>query len=354
MRRIQWRWWWCVCLVTPAVFITLPGSAAAAGQGQCEVLDPSLTSTYSLPTNITVKPTTQDWTLDFALREGDAPPTACIRIERKHSEVRLKFYKRECEAGDLMDYNYLSDKSVLDNTWTLLDVEVKTNTVSVTGLDGEPVTLKANNSSLPCDTLYVTMTKYIEVAVGCRINCPHYKHYSEQDKKKNMLTSSTNIAHFYFRPGNNFVKLQYEVTYTSPQGITKFLHITDIVSPEHLPNDSWHLVELQHLHGIAEVHLDYTFLKQEQLPSGCTFIQHTVRMIGDTLFSLTCNPSRWVAGCIEDIACQSLKLKYNNCKKLLMISLAVIAIQIVIYSTDLHLLYVIRHNFMNLFIVEEV
>lgn len=276
--------------------------AASAGQGQCEVLDLSLWSTYySLPTNLTIKPTAPGWSLDFALALGEGSPTACVRMEQKQSTVRLLLYKGDCKDGNLMDYNFLNNVSVLPHAWTSLALDVKRNSVLVKGPGADPIPLKATISSLPRDSLHVTVAQGVEAAVGCRVNCPQYRRASEGiDKRKNVMNSQQDDVLFYFRPGKEFVRLEYEVSCTTVLGHKVFMSIADIVPPDHLPRGLWHLVELQRLGGVAEVRLNYKLLKQKEFPHSCTFNEHIIRVMGDSLFSFSCNPTSGEAEWVED------------------------------------------------------
>ncbi|KAG0711836.1 hypothetical protein GWK47_019757 [Chionoecetes opilio] len=284
-------WWLCGATAAAARVVEAAPAAAAGvgGGGQCQVLPPNLPpTTYPLPTNLTLMPTASEWRLDFTLKEAEASSAACVRVEPKHRGLRLLLYRGDCDHGALMDYT-LTEALVPPHAWTSLGVAVRDNFVVVTRTPAAPITLKSDNFSLPGHALSVAAWRGVEAAVGCRGSCPYYHHASPStDTRKTLMTSEEDEVFFYFLPGATFVKLEYEVCCLTPLGPEAYPPIADIEVPE-LPRSLWHLVTLHQLGDVAEVSLDNSSLKPGKLPSGCTFKNHAVKVMGDTLLSF-CNP----------------------------------------------------------------
>lgn len=302
MREALWRrglWW--VCLAATARVAALDvaaGEVARAvtkseGHGNCEVLNLSGTSTpYSLPTSLTVRPRDAGWQLDFTLERSEAIPV-CARLENKQGRLRITLRGESCDDGKVEDYNYLEVSAPL-GYWISLKVDVADKMVIVSGQDGRNTSVMTHGPPLPRDgpRLVLTRTRDVEVAVGCSISCPGYRHASEgKDKRKNVKDWSENKVQFYFRPGNEFVKLEYEVACTTSLGPTVFPLSADIKLDRTLPLHLWHLVDLHHDGGLVEVTLDQNPLEKKTLDESCTFKKHTIRVMGDGVFSFSCNPS---------------------------------------------------------------
>ncbi|KAG0712585.1 hypothetical protein GWK47_018185 [Chionoecetes opilio] len=272
-------------------------AAAAAGGGwggQCQVLPPNLPpTTYPLPTSLTLKPTASEWRLDFTLKEAEASP-ACVRVEPKQQKLRLLLYRGDCDHGELMDYT-LTELRVPPHAWTSLGVAVRDNLVVMTRTTAAPITLKPDSFSLLGHALSVAAAQGVEAAVGCRGSCPSYHHASRStDTRMTVMTPSEEKVSFYFLPGATFVRLEYEVCCITPLGPEAYPFIADIEVPE-LSRGQWHLVTLHQLGDAIEVSLDNRFLRQGKLPSGCTFKNHAVKVIGDTLlrFCNTATGAEW-------------------------------------------------------------
>ncbi|XP_045115588.1 uncharacterized protein LOC123507090 [Portunus trituberculatus] len=275
MGEASWRrWcWWRECLVV--VVVGVVASEAAGQQTPCEVLDSSLQSTFPLPTTLTLRPSEPQWRLDFAVHETHAASTACVRVEQKSrvSSVRFKLYRGTCSNGTLVDFGFLYDVTLLPTAWTLLQVQVKNNSVVVEPSGAAAVVLQNKDVPLSYDTLQVSAVQDVEAAVGCRVRCPHYKHSSGRGGNKDVLTTRRDNARFYFRPGEDSVRLQLQVTCTTTRGATLYPHLADITPSR----AGWQLVEVRHHGGVAQVTLDNVMVWSRSCrPSA--------------LFTFSCNP----------------------------------------------------------------
>ncbi|XP_050692313.1 uncharacterized protein LOC126983560 isoform X5 [Eriocheir sinensis] len=299
MRGALWRGWlWCLAaaarVATPAVVAGAVPEVVTkgGGQGECEVLDLSEASPgYVLPTNLTVRPSEAGWRLDVTLGRG-MEAAVCVRLEGKKDRLRVTVLAESCDGGAVSDYSYMNVPVPL-GVWTSLRVDVAANTVIVSAPDGINASVVTHGPPLPRDGQQVALTgaRNVEAAAGCRTTCPGYRHAAPGNYEKVTVKEwSEDAVHYYFRPGNAFVKLEYEVACTTSLGPTMFPQVADIMLDLNLPRYLWHTVHLHHQSGLASVSLDNTSLKNKTLPEGCTFKRHTIRVIGDGLFSFSCNP----------------------------------------------------------------
>ena len=288
MREAVWRrCLWGLCLV--AVAAAAAAELAAGQQAACEVLDSRVQSTFPLPTNLTLRPSGRQWQVDFVLQQTDQRSTVCVNVKQNTSIVRLKLIEGTCGGGIMIDYGYIKGVNVLPHAWTTLSVEVRDNEVLVASSGSAPVALQGGDTPLPRDALQVVgAAQGVKVAVGCRVNCPHYNYSSDRGQKMNVLVTQQEDVLFYFRPGEHFTRLQYVVECATPKNIFKYHHITDIKPP--LPG-RWYVVGLQHRSGVARLTLNYERHEERHLPQHCVFTRHTVRMEGQALFSFSCNPT---------------------------------------------------------------
>ncbi|XP_045115550.1 uncharacterized protein LOC123507068 [Portunus trituberculatus] len=227
MGEASWRrWcWWRECLV---VVVVVVASEAAGQQAPCEVLDSSLQSTFPLPTTLTLRPSEPQWRLDFAVHETHAASTACVRVEQKSkvSSLRFKLYKGTCSNGTLVDFGFLYDVTFLPTAWTLLQVQVKDNSVVVEPSGAAAVVLQDRT-------------------------CPEL---------------SRGVHHH--------------------AGATLYPHLADITPSR----AGWQLVEVRHHGGVAQVTLDNVMVWSRELPPQCAFLGYTVTIEGQALFTFSCNP----------------------------------------------------------------
>ncbi|XP_045115601.1 uncharacterized protein LOC123507098 [Portunus trituberculatus] len=287
MGEASWRrWcWWRECLVV--VVVVVAASEAAGQQTPCEVLDSSLQSTFPLPTTLTLRPSEPQWRLDFAVHETHAASTACVRVEQKSkvSSLRFKLYKGTCSNGTLVDFGFLYDVTFLPTAWTLLQVQVKDNSVVVEPSGAAAVVLQDRDVPLSCDTLQVSAVQDVEAAVGCRVRCPHYKHSSGRGGNKDVLTTRRDNARFYFRPGEDSVRLQLQGR-APPRG----RHLVPAPRRHHaVPR------RLATGGGAAPRrrgagHPGQRDGVEQELPPQCAFLGHTVTIEGQALFTSSCNP----------------------------------------------------------------
>ncbi|XP_050692310.1 uncharacterized protein LOC126983560 isoform X2 [Eriocheir sinensis] len=309
MREALWRGWLLWASLAAAARVATSSVVAGevpevvrkgGGQGECEVLDLSeMSPGYVLPTYLTVKPSEAGWRLNVTLGRG-TEAAVCVRLEGKQDRLRITVLAERCEGGAVSDYNYLNVPVPL-GVWTSLRVDVAANKVIVSAPDGTDTSVVTRGSPLPRNGTHMVLTgaRNAEAALGCRISCPGYRHASPGiDKKVTVKEWFEDSVQFYFRPGNKFVKLDYEVACTTPLGNMMFPQVSDITPDSNLY--PWHPVHLHHGSGLATVSLDNMPLKSKTLPEGCTFKRHTIRVMGDGLFSFICNPFNGEVECMEN------------------------------------------------------
>ncbi|KAK8378336.1 hypothetical protein O3P69_011077 [Scylla paramamosain] len=204
-------------------------------------------------------------------------------MEQQRSAVRLMLYRGRCKDGELLDYRFIEGMSVLPHAWTLLMVEVSDNKVLVVPSGAAPVPLRGRDGApAPATTCRWRRRSTWRWPWRAASTARTTNYSSDPGTKMSILKSSQEEAVFYFRPSEDFVRLQYEVTCTTLLGQTIYPHVADIEPPS--KSSRWYIVELLHLRGAAQVSLDYELLRSTDLP-----------IEGQGLFSFSCNPVSGVA-----------------------------------------------------------
>ena len=259
------KWLWCFVLVVVT---------GVTDQSICGVEDPPNHTQYvnikSLPTNITFDPLGESWWLNFTfLQRAGLPPLACVHLEGNTSVTSMMLFEGDCIDGILLNTSYvLRDSASLQVLDTI-------------GQDIEKILKGTNFVVAQADET----TQDITASKGCHVNCPTSKYSSGGPDKRMTIKKFQKDDMFYFFPGEDFIKLYYEVTCTTLNGTEKILPITDIKLED---KNLCYFVMLQHLDDKVLISLNHTSLKIGMLPKNCIFVEHTIKLVGDSHFSF-CN-----------------------------------------------------------------
>lgn len=295
---------WC-CQGSCTAAVSQDGSPVADLSTKCVTLEESdLPSHYvHLPTNITVSPNDTLWRLDFTIHrdEEQKGPLICVSLEVIGEKIRLSLFVGRCEDRDIVDFQLWKPTYVMPKKWTAIQVKNNASFVvlKVEGND-QDTPLVPSELTLPTKGLLrVTRSKSLSLALGCRVKCP-----ATIGSKANTTDLSTikelkkSSDRFFFRPGKDFMRMNFEMNCETPLGHEVSVGNTDLHREdieELTPLLQWHKVflDFDSASDVFKIVIDYRPAKEVSsgLHACSTFKSFSVRAAGEIFVSFTCDPS---------------------------------------------------------------
>ncbi|KAG7161151.1 hypothetical protein Hamer_G028196 [Homarus americanus] len=291
---------WCWCLLARVTLVNTENTVE-----RCVILkDGDLPTRFvPLPVNITTKPLTLGWRLDFTVHnkeeEEEEAPLVCVSIEVKDPDIRLSLFKGKCE-GDVVDFHLWNLHEMKIGDWSTVQVTVNDSVINLQLGNNKPKSLTSRSVTLASDTLLqVSHKRSIDLAVGCPINCPAVRGSPASGNRLSTVKELKKRSEkFFFKPGREFARLNFEMKCETPLGHEVRFGDTTLTR-DHIeelsPLSKWHYLFLQYddEQNIFEIFINYRPAKTISVGLNIcnTFRNFIVRAEGETFFSFTCDPT---------------------------------------------------------------
>ncbi|QBB28699.1 hypothetical protein HgNV_094 [Homarus gammarus nudivirus] len=254
-----------------------------------------------IPVNIIVKPFALYWRLNFTIHgSNNTEPVACVSFETmKGEDLRFVLFSGRCkETEDIIDVGIWELRNAKIKEWSTLQVMVSGNVINLQLGDSEPKTLKHKSIIITKHSrLQITYKQAIDVAIECHNKCPAIK---GQSSVSNVRELNERNVKLYFRPGKDFVQLNFEIACTTLLGNEVFFGDVSITREQFLRLEKkkifsdWYYLILEYDSDQNSINLvvnyEHINTKSSKFKTCDAFIGITMRVVGTGYFSFDCNP----------------------------------------------------------------
>ncbi|KAG7163063.1 hypothetical protein Hamer_G002126 [Homarus americanus] len=327
---------WCWCLLARFTLVNTENNVE-----RCVILGNGDLPTHfvPLPVNITTKPLTLDWRLDFTVHneEEEEAPLVCVSIEVKVPDIRLSLFIGKCE-GDVVDSHLWNSQQMEIRDLSTVLVTLNNSVISLQLGNNKPKSLASRSVTLPSHTLLrVSHKRSIDLAVGCPIKCPAVLGSRASGNRLSTVKKlKKRSENFFFKPGREFARLNFEMKCETPLGNEVFLGDTTITRDqieERSILSMWHNMSLLYNdeQNIFEIFINYRPAKtiSNGLQICNIFRNFIVRAEGETFFSFTCDPTSGESQLTASSIVQDLTVNSLDVVKVVLVAIIVTLLIIV-------------------------